>query len=145
MNSTVPSSITSSKYTISGGNISKIAAGTTASTLLSGINEGIHCKVYKGNSVVSGSTAAGTGMIVKIMDNSAVKASYIIIVTGDTNGDGNITVTDMIAIKAHVLKKTLLSGAVATAADTNGYGGFSITDFIQVKAKILGKGTITAR
>ena len=84
-------------------------------------------------------------MVVKIMDGTTVKASYTVIVTGDTNGDGNTTVTDMIAIKAHVLKKSNLSGAYATAADTNGDSGISITDFIQVKAQILGKGTITAR
>ena len=51
----------------------------------------------------------------------------------------------MIAIKAHFLKKSTLSGAAATAADTNGDNGISITDFIQIKAKILGKGSIVAR
>lgn len=141
----VPSAITSSKHTIYGNNISKISAGTTVSSLISSLNEGSFCKVFKGSAEVSGSTVVGTGMVVKIMDGSTVKASYTIIVTGDTNGDGNITVTDMIAIKAHVLKKSTLSGVYATAADTNGDNGISITDFIQVKAKILGKGIITAR
>lgn len=145
VNSRVPSAITSSKYTVSGTNISKIGAGTTVANLLNGLGEGFYCKVYNGSSVVSGNTAVGTGMTVKIMDGNTAKATYTIIVTGDTNGDGNITVTDMIAIKAHVLKKSTLSGAYATAADTNGDNGISITDFIQVKAKILGKGTITAR
>ena len=84
-------------------------------------------------------------MVVKIMDGNIVKASYTAIVTGDTNGDGAISVTDMIAIKAHLLKKSTLSGAYATAADTSGDSGISITDFIQIKAKILGKGNIVAR
>ena len=141
----VPQSVTSSKFTVSGNKISKISAGTTVSTLLSGISEGTYCKVYDGTSVISGSSNVGTGMVVKIMDGNTVKASYTVIVTGDTNGDGNITVTDMIAIKAHVLKKSTLSGVYASAADTNGDDGISITDFIQVKAKILGKGSITAR
>lgn len=141
----VPLSITSSKFTVSGNKISKISAGTTVSALLNGISEGAYCKVYSGNSVVSSSSNVGTGMVVKIMDGNTIKASYTVIVTGDTNGDGNITVTDMIAIKAHVLKKSTLSGVYATAADTNGDSGISITDFIQVKAKILGKGSITAR
>lgn len=141
----VPQSVTSSKFTISVNKISKISAGTTVSALLNGISEGAYCKVYSGNSVVSSNSNVGTGMVVKIMDGNTVKASYTVIVTGDTNGDGNITVTDMIAIKAHVLKKSTLSGVYATAADTNGDSGISITDFIQVKAKILGKGSITAR
>ena len=141
----LPSTITSSKHIISGSTISKIAAGTTVSSLLAGLNEGSYCKVYKGSSQVSGSTAIGTGMVVKIMDGNTVKASYTIIVTGDINGDGAISVTDMIAIKAHILNKSTLSGVYATAANTNGDSGISITDFIQVKAKILGKGNITAR
>lgn len=137
--------ITSSKHIISGNNISKITAGTTVSSLLAGLNEGSYCKAYKGNSVVSVNTAVGTGMVVKIMDGNTVKASYTVIVTGDTNGDGAISVTDMIAIKAHILNKSTLTGVYATAANTNGDSGISITDFIQVKAKILGKGSITAR
>ena len=145
VNSRVPSSITSNVYTINGGYISKIAAGTTVSTLLNGINEKSYCKVFKGNSEVSGNTVVGTGMVVKLMDGNTVKQSGTVVVTGDTNGDGGITITDMIAVKAHVLKKSTDSGAAAKAADTNGDNGISITDFIQIKAHILGKNKIQAR
>ena len=62
----------------------------------------------------------------------------------DTNGDGKTTITDMLAVKAHILKKNTLSGAYAQAADTSADNNISITDFIQIKASILGKGTITA-
>ncbi len=144
-NSSVPTSTTSTKFTVSGSQISKITAGTTVNTLLSGLSAGQYCKVYKGNSQVSETSKVCTGMIVKIMDGNTVKASYTVIVTGDTNGDGDITITDMLAIKAHILKKSTLSGAYATAADTSGDNAVTITDFIQVKAKILGKGSITAR
>ena len=113
--------------------------------MLSGLNEGKYCKVYKDGTEVGSDKAVGTGMVVRIMDGSTVKAEYTIIVTGDTNGDGNITITDMIAIKAHVLEKTLLNSVYATAADTSGDGKISLTDFIQVKSKILGKSDITAR
>ena len=61
---------------------------------------------------------------------------------GDTNGDGKATVTDMLAIKAHLLGKSKLTGDAATAADTNGSGSITITDFLQVKAHILGKSTL---
>ena len=145
VNSRVPSNITSSTYTVSGDNISKIAAGTTVSSLLSGLEEGSYCKVYKENALVSADTAIGTGMVVKIMDGDTVKAAYTIIVTGDTNGDGAISVTDMIAIKSHILGKSQLDNEYFKAADTSGDNGISITDFIQVKAAILGKGNIIAR
>lgn len=61
---------------------------------------------------------------------------------GDCNNDGDITITDMIAVKAHILDKSTLSGDAATAADTNQDGDITITDFIQIKAHILGKSTI---
>ncbi len=143
--SSVPSTTTSTIHTVSDSTISKITAGTTVNNLLSGLSAGQYCKVYKGNSEVARTSKVGTGMVVKIMDGNTVKTSYTVIVTGDTNGDGDITITDMLAIKAHVLKKSTLSGVYATAADTSGDGGVTITDFIQVKAKILGKGNIVAR
>lgn len=143
--SRVPSSITSSTYSISGGFISKIGAGTTVSQLLNGINEKAYCKVYKDNAEVSGDTPADTGMEVRLLDGSTVKAKVTVVVTGDTNGDGNITITDMLAVKSHLLKKSTLSGAAAKAADTSGDKAISITDFIQIKAHILGKDKVQAR
>ena len=62
--------------------------------------------------------------------------------TGDTNGDGKINITDMIAAKAHVLKKSLLSGAYANSGDVNGDGKIKITDLIKIKATLLGKDSI---
>ena len=143
--SRVPSSITSGTYTVSGGFISKIGAGTTVSQLLNGINEKSYCKVYKGNAEVSGNTPVGTGMEVRLLDGSAVKEKVTVVVTGDTNGDGDITITDMLAVKSHLLKKNTLSGAAAKAADTSGDKAISITDFIQIKAHILGKDKVQPR
>ncbi len=66
------------------------------------------------------------------------------VVIGDVNGDGNVTITDMLLIKAHILKKSTLTGAYATAADANGDKKISIDDFIRIKAKVLGKGDTPA-
>lgn len=138
-------SLSSDKYTISQNVIRKIPASTTVKTLLQGIRGGEYCAVYQGSTRLKETAVVGTGMTVKLMQGSAVSATYTLIVTGDTNGDGGITITDMIAVKAHLLGKKLLTGMEAQAADTNGEGGITITDFIQIKAKLLGKGNITAR
>ncbi len=143
--SVIRPSLGSTKHTVTDTTVGKITAGLTIESLLVNLDGGENCKVYNGSTVVDGKTKVGTGMTVKIMDGATTVKAYTAVVTGDTNGDGNITVTDMIAIKAHVLKKTFLTDASKTAADTNGDNGISITDFIQIKAKILGKGTITAR
>ena len=98
--------------------------------------------------MVSDDTPLGTGMLVRIIDGDAFIKTYTVIVTGDTSGDGKITITDMIAVKAHILKKDMLVGVYETAADVAGQTGggdgkVTITDFIKVKAHILKKETIT--
>lgn len=135
--------VTSDRFTVDNGQISKIGAGTKVTDLLGGIHESQNVKIFSGDRELPGDTVVGTGMTVKLMDGNNVMQTLTVVVTGDTNGDGKSTVTDMLAIKSHLLKKTTLSGAYAEAADTSADGGISITDFIQVKAAILGKGSIT--
>ena len=142
----VPTSITSSVFTVSQTNsyISKITVGTTVNTLWSNLNEKDYVAIYdKNGSVVTGATTLATGMTARIMDEGTAVKRYTVIVTGDTNGDGKINITDMIAVKACTLKKSGLSGAYEKAGDVNGDGKINITDFIKVKATTLKKDTIT--
>ena len=143
--SLIPSTITSPKYNVSGGILSKVGIGTTAETLLGNLSEGRFAGVYQGTKAVAKGDLVGTGMTVKIMDGTTVKVSATVVVTGDINGDGKITITDMLAAKAHLLKKSALSGVYSKAADTNGDSLISITDFIQLKAHILGKSKVEAK
>jgi hypothetical protein len=145
VNPRAPKELSSGTYKVKGNSISKITAGTTVQELLEGVGGGKFCKVYKDGVEVDADSKVGTGMTVDLIDVDTVNATYTVIVTGDTSGDGNVTVTDMIAVKAHILGKNLLSGVFADAANTNGDDGISITDFLQIKAKILGKSEITAR
>lgn len=141
--SAVPDTITSTTYKVSGDVIRKIRVNTTASKLLNGIPERAFCAVYKADdSSVSATAVVGTGMTVKLKDGNTVKDTLTVVVTGDTNGDGKITITDMLAAKAHILKKNMLSGVFAMVGDTNGDGNITITDFIQLKAHILGKSAV---
>lgn len=134
--------ITSQIFNVQRDSIGKIGTGTSADSFVSKLDQGENVEIYKGRTQVSGSTSVGTGMEAKLMDGNTVVKSYTVIVTGDTNGDGAISVTDMISIKAHLLGKSKLTGAYAEAGDTSGDDAISITDFIQLKAQILGKGNI---
>lgn len=140
-----PDKLTSSSVSVnqSTGKISKIKAGTTVSSLLSSIDQKEYAAVYSGSSVVSGNKNLGTGMKLCIVDKGKITKTYTIIVTGDTSGDGKINITDMIAVKAHVLKKSTLTGAYSNAGDVNGDGKINITDFIKIKAVLLGKDSIS--
>ena len=65
------------------------------------------------------------------------------IVTGDLNGDGAATITDMLMVKSAVLGSSL-SELAAIAGDVNYDGKTTITDFLQMKAYLLKLGTISA-
>ena len=65
-----------------------------------------------------------------------------VIVTGDLNGDGNVTITDMLMLKSAVLGETL-SNTASAAADLNFDNKITITDFLKAKSYLLGLETIT--
>ena len=141
-----PTSITSKVFHVNQTSkyISKITVGTTANTLWSGFPERDYVVIYdKKDNIITGTSLVGTGMTVAIMDEGTATKKYSVIVTGDTNGDGKINITDMIAVKAATLKKSGLSGVYEKAGDVNGDGKINITDFIKVKATTLKKDTIT--
>jgi len=137
--------ITSDIYIVTEQYISKISIGTTVADLCNGIHEKTHIKVFLGEIEVTADAIVGTGMKVRLIQNGQTVMEREIVVAGDVNGDGKITVTDMIAIKSHVLKKSTLENAYGTAADVSGDKAISITDFIQIKAHILGKSQVQPR
>lgn len=65
------------------------------------------------------------------------------IVTGDLNGDGAVTITDMLMVKSAVLGSEL-SEAAAVAGDVNYDGNVTITDFLQLKSHLLNISAISA-
>jgi len=136
--------IKSNVYTISEDYISKIAVGTTAVQLLEKIPDA-SLKIVHNGAELSGNKVLATGMTVQLIVNQRVVREYQIIITGDTNGDGKITVTDFVQMQAHLLNKTPLQGAAAKAADTSGDGKISVTDYVQIQAHILGKSTVQPR
>ena len=107
------------------------------------LNESKYISVYKGTTKLENNALVGTGMTVCIMDGDKIAKKYTAIITGDTSGDGKINITDMIAVKAHILKKSGLSGVYSKAGDVNGDSKINITDFIKIKASLLGKDSIS--
>lgn len=142
---TGPSQITSEAVTVGENTISKITAGMTANDLLAQIPERDYIKIYRDDKEVGADAKVATGMEVRLIVGDNVVQSLTIIVTGDINGDGNISVTDFLMLKSHLLKKSTLEGVYASAADTNGDGNITVTDFLQVKAHLLRKNDITPR
>ncbi len=139
-----PDRITSEIYTVGEGVIRKIPIGTTVSKLLQGIAEAQFIQVWHSGKEASPDSPVATGMELRLVVNGETVCTLIAVVTGDVTGDGAISVSDMLAIKSHLLKKSSLAEAFLLAADANGDGNVSISDFIQVKSHILKKSTIAA-
>jgi len=80
-----------------------------------------------------------TGMVFKLFSGDKIVNTFTISVKGDLNKDGIVSISDLIAVKAYLLNKSSLDGAVRISGDLNGDSNVSISDFIIIKAMLLGK------
>ena len=79
----------------------------------------------------------GTGMTAVSKDTT-----YTLVILGDLNGDGKLSITDVVSIQSAVLGKQRLEGAYAQAADLNGDGKISILDVVMAARVVVGKDTL---
>ena len=63
---------------------------------------------------------------------------YTLIVNGDMDEDGEITVNDIAKMKLHLLKKTLLEGNPLKAANIDEEEGVEINDLARLKLILIG-------
>ncbi len=133
-----PRDISSEVYTVRDGYLLGLPAGSTAQTLAENLNDSQYIRIFDGETEVEPEGTLATGMTVKLMNGEAVLDSLTLIVTGDVNGDGKISILDMVSIKSHNLDIQTLADAAALAADYNCDGKLSVLDYVQVKALLLG-------
>ena len=62
---------------------------------------------------------------------------YTLVVIGDTDGDGEITINDMAELKLHIIEKELLEGIKLKAADVDNDGEVTINDLAQMKLILI--------
>lgn len=118
---------------------------TTGGTYLTGItpSTGVSALTGAGYTVYSGSKQVTSGNIATGMTAVTGSTSVTIVVTGDANGDGKLTITDVVKLQSHVVGKNSLSGAYAKAADINGDGKVTITDVVQAAQVTVGKRSLS--
>ena len=128
--------ITSAYYAIDAekGYITGIAPGTMPQHLQAVCLPGVTASQEK--------LTTGTVLSAPLPD-SEESLSLTVIVTGDLNGDGAVTITDLLMLKTNLLGKELTDPAMA-AGDVNYDGGVSITDFLRIKSDLLGLEKISA-
>ncbi len=129
--------IVSQVYPISDGYLRAIPTTTSTADVLSTLLPKDAITIHQGTS--AGGKLAGTGMTVEYTVNGEVKQTLTLVVTGDVNGDGKCTLTDMVQLQSHILERQVLTGAREQAMDLNGDGKVTLTDMVQMTAVILGK------
>ena len=67
---------------------------------------------------------------------------YEIVVTGDVNGDGKISTTDIAKIKKHIIQKELLEGCYEKAGNLTDDSKISVSDLAKIKKVLVGLTTI---
>lgn len=110
------------------GFITGIAPGTSLQRLLS---------VCAPKGITASTETLCTGTVLTYGDASLQAA-----VTADLNGDGAVTISDLLMLKSAILGKEL-QPLTAAAADANYDGKVSVSDFLKVKSVLLGQQNIT--
>ena len=62
---------------------------------------------------------------------------YILVVIGDTNGDGEITPLDYVKVKNHIMNISTLNNCYNMAADANEDGNITPLDYVKIKNHIM--------
>ena len=130
--------ITSEKYIINKEekDISRIAPGTTIRSFKDNVTtkQEMVFKDKEGNVMNDENTVLKTGMTVNVGET----LMYTLVVTGDIDGDGEISINDLAKLKLHLIGLKSLNGAELKAADVDGDGHISINDVAQLKLVIIG-------
>jgi len=79
----------------------------------------------------------------KIFNESTIVDTYSVVIYGDVNGDGHISVVDFVKIKLHLLNSVTLTGVYEKAGDIGKDGVISISDLLTVKKYLIGLGAIS--
>lgn len=133
--------VLSDVYDIADGMIYKIEHCTTVAKFKENLNNEFIVKIYDKNNteITDEQKYIATFCTVRLYsDEGNMLRELTVVVRGDINGDGMVTVTDFVKIKSQLISDDYLTDKVQLlAADYNFDGNVSITDFVQIKTVCL--------
>ena len=138
---TAPPEITADGYTIRDGYLRTVALNTTLENLQQKLQPAEYITIGKGSATAEG--VAATGMTVTYAVGGETVQTLTVVVTGDVNGDGQCTIADLVLINMHLLGRSSLKDAAASAADVNADGSVSIADLVLINMQLLGRSNLT--
>ncbi|HZK22195.1 MAG TPA: dockerin type I repeat-containing protein, partial [Oscillospiraceae bacterium] len=132
-------------YNLSDGKITGISPGTSPSKLIANLNLNLYGNATaaltnsKGAKLTSGYVGTGDKLTVTVNGKTG---TYIAVVKGDTDGDGEITAVDLLMVRKNILGLYKLSGEYAQAADTDRSSNVDAVDLLMIRKHILKTYTI---
>lgn len=113
-----------------------IPENTTVEMLLNNIQIGSDSYLIENNAgeSLTGDSLVGTGSKLKINEDEV----FDIVITGDINGDGKISITDLSKLKLHIVKLEILENLPLMGSDINKDGETTLTDLSRMKEYIVG-------
>ncbi|MEE0839484.1 MAG: SH3 domain-containing protein [Acutalibacteraceae bacterium] len=121
-------------YKIEGNKIFGIKPSTTKEVFITNLN------VEGGTMQIINSTDSlvKTGDVVEIRDSSGtVRYTYTLVVKGDVNCDGKLSLVDLSLLKRHLLYIEELEGNSCDGADVNYDGNITLLDLSLIKRRLL--------
>ena len=134
--------ITSDTYghDISDGMIKTVVIDTKPDELKDQLdNENSKLKIYESDATTEYTgDNVGTGMIVKLIENDVVLDWKVIVVKGDTDGNGIIDAIDALKVVNHIIESETLSGPYLLAANTLEDDTINAIDALKIVNHIIG-------
>jgi len=136
--------ISSSKHSLQSNSVTGIAEKTSVSAFLGNfsVNNG-SLSLVAADKKAKTSGNVGTGDVLYLRDGSGkVVKSYSVVIYGDVNGDGEINVFDIAAIRRDILGAVKIQGIYRSAADVTKDSNIDIFDVSAIRRHILGTSKI---
>lgn len=104
---------------------------------ISGVAPGVTLAQLNARCLPGDLTAEGESLVTgSVLTSATADRVLTLVITGDLNGDGDVSVSDMLMIKSYVLGGELTEEALL-AGDVNYDGDVTVSDFLSVKAYVL--------
>ena len=127
--------ITSNKYVIEGNTISRVAPGITLKAFKENIEVNRDLTIVdKDGNTLNENSVLGTDMVLKVGDS---ELQYTIVVTGDIDGDAEITTNDLAQLKLDLIDYEKLADNSLKAADVDNDGEITVNDVAQIKLVLI--------
>ena len=127
-------------YKLNDAYITNIEIGTDITNIVNSIQNKYHFATIE---VLNGATGIiKTGNKITI-SNAGITNTYSLILYGDTSGDGEIDIRDLLIIQKHLVKAKAISNEYLVGADVNHDGTVDIRDLLLEQKHLLKQYTIT--